>query len=147
MKTILATAALATLSQAAINSDFMQGFQTGAFITNERDFEDYSCPEPEPSDKVNQYLGMYNMAKNMMGGGMNKKKSTSASVEEEDNIFDKLDNYIDQISVLVSIFSPDYDGGDFCAGLTAGFEGRTVAQGMFFNMIQNNFGATKSSSH
>jgi hypothetical protein len=141
MKTFVATAALATLGQAAINSDFMQGFQTGAFITSERDFEDYSCPEPEPSDKINQYLGMYNMAKNMMGGMNNNKKkgSKSAPVEEEDNLFDKIDDYIDQISVLVSIFSPDYDGGDFCAGLTAGYEGRSVAQGMFMNMLQNNF--------
>lgn len=33
----------------------------------------------------------------------------------------------------------EYDGGDFCAGMTVGFEGRQIAQGMFMNAVKTAF--------
>jgi hypothetical protein len=77
-KTLTATAIL-QLTNAAINSDFMAGAQTGIFLANEDQFLDYSCPEPEISDQVQNYFNMYNTAKMMMGG--NKKKPAAKGTE------------------------------------------------------------------
>jgi hypothetical protein len=33
----------------------------------------------------------------------------------------------------------EYDGGDFCKGLTIGFEGRQVAQSMFVGAVKGAF--------
>ena len=51
---IAATAA--TLATANINADFMQGFQTGVFVSDFDGFEDYSCPLPEMSENVERYM-------------------------------------------------------------------------------------------
>lgn len=50
-KTIAAAAVVANV-HASVNGDFFQGAQTGAFITDATHFADYSCPEPEMSEKV-----------------------------------------------------------------------------------------------
>jgi len=136
--TIIAAAAVATAS-ANVNADFMSGFQTGAFIGDFSEFEDYSCPLPDVSDNVNKYLNMYNMAKNMMG--MQGKKDNKTVVNKKNGndmveMVDKVDKYIDQLSVVASVMDLEYDGGDFCQGLTIGFEGRQVAQSMFVGALK-----------
>ena len=58
--------ALAQISAAAFTADFMSGVQTGVQITDLEMFEEYSCAEPELAPKIEQMMGMYNMAKTMM---------------------------------------------------------------------------------
>jgi len=87
---------------------------------------------------------MYDMAKNMMGISKKQdKKKKSAEVKENqngmDDLFLKLDIYIDQITVIASVMDAEYDGGDFCAGMTVAFEGRQVAQGLFMNAVKTAF--------
>ena len=138
-KTIVAATAF-TAVNAGINADFMQGVQTGAFIGNPAQFDDYSCPEPELSSKVEGYFNMYNMAKNMMKPKSTKKSVKSSEPEEKSvDIFSKIDMYADQIGVIMSVMDPEYEGGDFCAGLTLGFEGRRVGQGMAMEFVKNIF--------
>jgi len=52
MKSFIATAALATVATAKVNSDFMSGFQSGAFLGDFDEFEDYSCPLPAVGGKI-----------------------------------------------------------------------------------------------
>ena len=80
--TLIAAATFATAS-ANMNADFMSGFQTGAFIGDFTEFEDYSCPLPEISDNVEKYVNMYNMAKNMMG--MQKKSDKTVVNKKNSN--------------------------------------------------------------
>merc|ERR1712071_273604 len=93
-------------------------------------FDDYSCPEPETSAKVDGYFNMYNMAKNMVAPKNNKKsKKSSADAEPEEKdgmaeLIEKVDKYADTIGVIMSVMDTEYEGGDFCQGLTVGFEGR-----------------------
>merc|ERR1712025_20555 len=91
-KTVIAATAIATAS-ANVNADFMSGFQTGVFIGDFKGFDDYSCPVPEMSDKVDNYVNMYNMAKNMMG--MKNKSGKGGSLNKNSDpagdIMDKLD--------------------------------------------------------
>jgi len=142
LKTTLIAAATFATASANMNADFMSGFQTGAFIGDFTEFEDYSCPLPVISDNVEKYVNMYNMAKNMMG--MKKKDDTKTVVNKKNSndmgeMVEKVDKYIDQLSVVASVMDLEYDGGDFCQGLTIGFEGRQVAQGMFVGAIKKTF--------
>ena len=55
-------------------------------------------------------------------------------------MFDKIDEYIEQASILYSVLDSAYEGGDFCAGLTVGYEGRLLAQQLISNTMLNMFG-------
>ena len=131
-------ASTADISTAAnINGDFMSGFQNGVRLSNEADF---SCPAPEASDKVNNAMNMFKMAKNMMGGQKAHKKGDE--LEEKDNqdkFFETVDMYAEQLAVVASVMDDEYEGGDFCAGLTIGFEGRTVIKGKAMTFAKNMF--------
>ena len=145
-KTIVA-ASVATLASAAINGEFIQGVQTGAFITNEEHFADYNCPEPELSGEVEKYKGMYNMAKNMVKPKSSKsvsKTTKAASASQSTDIFDKIDKYADQVGVIMSVMDPSYEGGDFCQGLTVGFEARKVGQGAAMELVKKAMSGKKN---
>lgn len=56
------------------------------------------------------------MAKGMMGGDKKptrKSKDTKGETAPLD-MFDKIDKYIDQLSIILSVMDPLYDGGEFC---------------------------------
>lgn len=46
-----------------------------------------------------------------------------------------VDSYVDQAGVILSVMDPQYDGGDFCQGLTVGFEIRQLSQAFVLNAI------------
>ena len=141
-KTIAATATIAT---AATTADFFQGAQTAIFLRDEEDFADYNCPEPEMDEKIEKYLNMVEPMKMMLGGQTSKKTSRSKGKqpEEDENpmigMLDKLTKYGEQVGVIMSVMSPDYEGGDFCQGLTAAFEAKSVAMQFGTNFIQHLF--------
>ena len=142
-KTLTATA---TLTAAATTADFFQGAQTAIFLRDEEDFADYNCPEPEMDEKVEKYLNMVEPVKMMMGGNQSKKTSRSKGkqpVEEENNgmvdMLDKLVMYGEQVGVIMSVMGPDYEGGDFCQGLTAAFEAKQVAMKVGTNFVKHLF--------
>lgn len=51
----------------------------------------------------------------------------------------KFTKYADKIGIVMTVMSPDYEGGDFCAGLTAAYEVKTVALEVMGGMIKNLF--------
>jgi len=63
----ITSVALLSLANAEFNSEFISGAETGIFLSSEDDFTDYSCPEPEISEQVQNYINMYNSAKMFMG--------------------------------------------------------------------------------
>ena len=136
---IASTAVLA--SAANINGAFISGFKTGLMISNEDGFAQYECAEPESSAKVDNAMNMFKMAKNMMG--MNKAQNEASELEEEDTsqdkFFETVDKYAEQLSIVASAMDADYEGGDFCAGLTVGFEGRDIIKGKAMSMAKNMF--------
>ena len=92
----------------AFSADFFSGAQTGIFIMDEEQFKDYSCPEPEISQQVQQYLNMIEPAK-MMFENMNQGQKSPA--------LDYVAGSSKQIAKVISVFSDYYDGGEFCQGL------------------------------
>lgn len=143
-KTVIAATAAATVS-AGISADFMQGFQTGVFLIDFERFEDYNCPVPELSDDVERYMSMFNMAKKMMGIKDGDKSNLRGSGDPATDMFGKVERYANQAGVIASVMDKNYDGGDFCQGLTVGFEGKQVGQQMVVHAIQNAFTGNKKS--
>ena len=148
MKSCLTIAATATLASAGFSNEFIKGMQTGAFITAARQLDDYNCPEPEIDPKAEKGLNMLNMAKNFMpkGGKAQKEEvdtsakktfgSSSKTAQKEPDMFDKIDDYADQLVTIYSVMSRQYEGGDFCQGIIVGYEGRSVGQDVLMSVIK-----------
>ena len=128
MNKALAAAAMLQLTQAAPSGDFFQGAQTAIFLRDAEDFADYSCPMPEMSEDIERYVNMIEPVKMMMGGN---KKTKKGQEPEEANpmvaMLDKLTSYTEQVGIIMSVMNEDYEGGDFCQGLTATFEAKSIA--------------------
>ena len=125
----IASVALLQLANAELTSEFISGAQTGIFLASEEDFVDYSCPEPEMSEQVQTYINMYNSAKMMMGITTPKKPKAGQPEPEPQamaGFFAKIDQYKDQVGTIISVMDENYEGGDFCSGLTVAFELRQV---------------------
>ena len=75
MKSFAIAALVAASSVNAFDAEFMRGAQTGAFLTSEDQFEDYSCPPAKPNKQIQMYLDMGEpmilMMKNMNKGESN----------------------------------------------------------------------------
>ena len=41
-------------------------------------------------------------------------------------MIEKFTRYADKVGVVMSVMSPEYEGGDFCQGLTAAFETKAI---------------------
>ena len=135
MNKLLTASALALGASAAKSGDFFQGVQTAIFLRSEEDFADYNCPEPEVDEGVDKYLSMIEPMRMMMGGqkaGKKTKKKSSMESEQQDNnpmldAMEKANKYGEQIGIIMSVLKADYEGGDYCAGLTATFESKSIA--------------------
>ena len=49
--------------------------------------------------------------------------------------FDKVEAYAEQIGIIMSVMDDDYEGGDFCQGLTATFELKSIAMSLVKGMF------------
>ena len=146
---VLSTTATVALATRA-NSDFFQGAQTAIFLKNEEDFKDYSCPEPEMSEEIEKYIGMIEPVKAMLGGSGKKnkkgsKKSEPLEVNPMAEFIDKITAYGEQMGIIMSVSGPNYEGGDFCAGLTATFEAKQIAFDIFKSMFKGGSTGSKDS--
>jgi len=112
----IAAAAVAT-SAAAFDMEFLQGAQSGFFLTKESQLEDYACPEAYISEEWQRYLDMLKpmqmMAKNMNNG---------QSFPMVDMLVDKADGLAHAFSVM----SEDYEGGSFCQGLLLSYNTSSI---------------------
>ena len=127
LKTLVTSAIVANIAEAGFSTDFIKGIQTGTFITNEKSLADYQCPEPEISSRVENYQTRYNMAKGVLAPKKSSRASRDSPVTDSGpTLFDKIDQFSDQLAIVMSVTEKDYEGGDFCAGLIVGFEGRQV---------------------
>ena len=127
---LLATAAVAN----AFSADFLQGAQTGVFLSSEDMFEDYSCPLPEMDAQLENMINMIApfkmMVQNMSG---TPKTETNPFVP----IIETLEGIAHQVGYLASLFTTDYDGGEFCLGLVASKEASMLMFQLFGNVFQS----------
>jgi len=50
-------------------------------------------------------------------------------------------NVYSKFGVVVNVFEDEYEGGDFCAGLTVGYETRQLVMILAGHLIQNMWGS------
>ena len=75
---------------------------------NESQMDDYSCPEVQITQQIQQYMDMV-LPMKMMFENMNKGQHNPA--------VDFIEKSTHEIGMLYSLMGDDYDGGDFCKGL------------------------------
>ena len=109
MKRVAAFAAVAAASQVnAFDPEFMRGAQTGMFITSEEQFEDYSCPAAEVSPQMQTYIDMAKPMQLMIQNMNQNQPMPGLEIALE---------FAMTAGKVMSVFSEDYDGGEFCKGL------------------------------
>ena len=111
MKSAVAAIAVATTAN-AFNAEFMQGAQTGFFLTSEEQFNDYACDAVRPSPQIQTYIDMAKPMQ-MMLQNMNKNKDGGSDMP----YFELALDAATAIGKMQALFADDYDGGEFCQGL------------------------------
>lgn len=109
--------ALLVAGAAAFSPEFFQGAETGIFLGDEDQFEDYSCPMPVLSPYAKSWIDMFKPFKAMMEGMSQGKPSP---------LLETMNSLMKQIAILYSLFWEEYDGGDFCQGLITAKELATI---------------------
>ena len=114
---LITVLSILSMTQAKLSSDFISGFETGAFIRNDDNaFADYSCPKPEIV-KNQGFLSQINdmIAPMKLMAGMVKGQDQKLS-----SIIGVIEPFLLSINEITAIFGGNYDGGDFCSGLIFG---------------------------
>lgn len=130
-------------SAVAWSPEFLQGCETGIFLTDETHFKDYSCAMPALDPQAKVWIDMVSpfkiMAENMNGG-------------KHIAFLDTIADMTKQLAILYSLFWTEYDGGDFCKGLIFSKEigtvlltfGRNLFAGLFGGFGENHEETSKS---
>ena len=105
------TFAIATIaaSAAAIDAEFIRGCQTGFFIMNDAQIENYDCPAVNISPDVQMGL---NMAKPAIQMAKNMNPDPTQPVP----LLDFAETAVDELALLYSVLN-GYEGTQYCAGI------------------------------
>lgn len=122
MKTLIALLSVVTLNASAFrvrvfSHEFFEGAETGLLITDNQEFDDYSCTLPDPTDKVQNYLAMIEPVRKLL----DTTASDGRATHPLSDILGKWNSTVEQLGVMFSLMSPSYDCGDFCQGLTMAY--------------------------
>ena len=105
-----------------LSSDFLTGFESGIFLRDKPDqIKDYGCPKAEV--KIEEFVKVKKMipAVTQIISVMNKEQD-----DEMENMLNSFSIFVDHIDELIGVFDTDYNGGQFCAGLTFGQSGSNL---------------------
>ena len=116
--------AILVLVAADDEGTFLTGFDTGIVLRKaSAPIDDYSCPKAKGAhvEKLQMIKGLWPMAESFMKShGFEDGMGLSDQFYRMIEMMEQLLLHADE---LTSVFAPDYDGGDFCAGLTFGYSG------------------------
>ena len=107
---------LTSFASPHLSRDFLAGFEAGIFVRDDKTlFADYSCSEPgKDSDLVLQAKRLVTPMR--LVAGLANDERISSTVEA-------VEAFVLTISDVTSVFTGEYDGGDFCSGLIFGKDG------------------------
>ena len=103
-----------------LNGDFLVGFETGIFLRKTLDqVNEYKCPKAEI--KIEEFRKMKEMIPGIINiiGVMQKD-------EDMQHMLESLNVFVNHLDEIVGVFESDYNGGDFCAGLSFGYSGSNM---------------------
>lgn len=107
-----------------LEGDFLTGFETGIFLRKDKtQLDEYGCPKAEiKMDEFKKIRDLLPNVKNIIGvmtGG-------AGNDHELDNMLDSLVVFVNHLDELIGVFDSEYNGGDFCAGMTFGASGSNL---------------------
>ena len=119
MKTfaIAALAAVATPGN-AFEAEFMRGAKSGFFVTSEEQFADYGCALPEIDPWYANVIEMTKPFKKMVENTINHGEPTATTEAAYDALVVG--------AKLAGLFTPEYEGTEFCKGLMSTWESKSV---------------------
>ena len=104
------------VSGISLNPDFLTGFESGIFLRDNNELDNYGCPEPRPAGPLQNVKEMM-MPIKMMSGFMQDK-----NVEQ---MISTVELFVQSLSSLMAVFT-NYEGGEFCSGLIFGANGAAM---------------------
>ena len=111
--------AMLAASTAALDMEFMRGCQTGVFIMNDKQIDDYECPTPQIAPELTPALAMAKPAIQMI-------KNMAESQGNPTPKSDFAETAIDKIAIMYSTIY-GYEGSSFCGGLIFSHEAAKIA--------------------
>ena len=119
-------AVITTVYATGFSKEFIKGGETGMFLASKDQLQDYNCPEPIKSETI---TGLVEMFKSITAYLETYKLKHSEGPSWKDSLYSilvALTIMLDKAAVVFTLMQGGYDGGDFCSGLTIGFEARDV---------------------
>ena len=108
-----------------MSTDFLTGFESGLFLTNNTaQFDEYECPSQEiDSAQIAAFKKAIGPVKGLLTSVSGGKMSETA-----EEMLDTIELFASSMDKFIGVFDPAYTGGDFCAGLTFGMQGSKMLQ-------------------
>lgn len=98
-----------------LTSDFLTGFESGIFLRDkEEQLKEYGCP------KATVNMKEFKKMKEMLPAVTNLVGVMKDGDEEMKHMMESLTLFVNHLDELIGVFDQNYQGGDFCAGLTFG---------------------------
>jgi len=106
-----------------LEGDFLTGFETGIFLRKDKkQLDEYGCPKAEI--KMEEFKKIRDLLPNVKN--IIKVMGGNAADQELDNMLDSLVVFVNHLDELIGVFDSEYNGGDFCAGMTFGASGSNL---------------------
>lgn len=99
-----------------MGKQFISGFETGIFIRGQpKMMKQYGCKPPSKKDE--------NEVIKTIRNGLPVAKLAAGKNPQMKMMFDVVEMFLKDVSGLMTVLGPQYDGGDYCAGLVFGMNG------------------------
>ena len=127
-----------------LEGDFLTGFETGIFLRKDKkQLDEYGCPKAEI--KMEEFKKIRDLLPNVKN--IIKVMSPQAVDNEMDNMLDSLVVFVNHLDELIGVFDNDYNGGDFCAGMTFGASGSNLLFSIAETIVSHAIKSVKKPQH
>ena len=117
----------------------MTGFETGIVLRKSPDqINEYSCQKPAISNPE------FRKVKELWPSVTGMLKTLQKDDVELHNMLATLDVVIVHLDELVGVFDKDYTGGDFCSGLSFGFNGSNLLFSIAESLVKQSIADMKA---
>ena len=129
-------ALITTVFATGFSKEFIKGGETGMFLASKDQLQDYNCPEPIKSETITGLVEMFESITAYLESYKLKHREGPSWKDSLHCILVALTIMLDKAAVVFTLMQGGYEGGDFCSGLTIGFEAKDVLTKAFGGNIR-----------
>ena len=119
-------ALITTVFATGFSKEFIKGGETGMFLASKDQLQDYNCPEPIKSETITGLVEMFESITAYLESYKLKHREGPSWKDSLHCILVALTIMFDKAALVFTLMQGGYEGGDFCSGLTIGFEAKDV---------------------